>query len=1208
MKVTRNIDTGDEKQTIRTISTKPKEHFEGRWKSGRLYPLYSVVVNNGTTFISQNAKMKEEPYVIYDADKKEFKAPDGWLIKEMSADSRVTALGGGGEGGVTPEEVEEMIKDKVDKVDGKGLSTNDYDNTEKNKVASAYQKPNNGIPKSDLAKAVQDVLDDADGAYKKPVTGIPFTDLADGVQDSLSNADEAKAGLAGKQDTISDLSAIRSGAAAGATSVQPAEFNELKDEVDTIGNGAFEEAWDGDSTPVVADIPAGVVVTYSSASYTGTLAASASTVDKIYLVSDGNGNYDRYTTVEANGAYSWKKVGSTAIPLSNYATKTKVNQLEAEVTDLDSVVNGVTPGTLREIEYDSEDSFTYNINANGYFLYNATNYLCCFVPITPGKSYIVRSSSYIAVLRELPDTTVHTNQQAKFATGFSGRILLEEGVDYPFTAPDNGNYLFLFIKNVDPLPSLFEVLLGNVGLVEKVEKLENELDYSQTVSTTKKIIDPVTAGKELYYNFSNKGNKIACIGFFDENNAIIGSWIGNPSSSGSAGNYEGIVTVPSGAAYLKATVSNDTPFYIILYYCGSSAQRLSTLYNVGLLNYKESEFYGGEYLFNNKTAKTGDWVFYDFDISGQGSAAFIELFDSGGNRLAVYGKLTQSSTKLHFSGDFEIPQDFSYARLTVSHAELGNIVTINALEFDYGNKSLMHKVSNLGTQKDVFDKDILIFHGYYLRRETGTISVAEAFSSSDYINISGATKIRVPYAGQSVSTTPLAFYDRNKRLISAVQNISGSFSLFEMQVPEGANYIRVCCQNTNENYELTIFGKTWPNENDYGLFPNPFVGFGDINSKVIVSSADSIPGLPKTRCAGSIAKNGNIVYTIATCTPNGYDSGKRISVFKAYDVLNDEAVVSNIVFDGGDGAYMNEVVFYDEGGVLGPIGTLYAFAIYHSDYTKNYVDETDPDDLDFVYKTSSDGGATWSEAVSLKSLLPNGYLSVGCSPSNPIVLNNGTFCLPGFFMKNQGSGVNKYRSGLITKKVGYDWKAIPLDIDNTNVGDNETCIVEYGNNAVMLNIRPAYSSYARAVYYTGEIIPGEDFAFHRHPSSGTFEVPNRNLCQGSITKFDDFYFLSTVDFTCETDRDNILLYVSPDACKWYPLLYYFNGFTRGYSHLLVYNNRLLVMYESENYTVDYADLTDRVNGLLAGGITTILKNTPDWRLLQVAKFREDLIQ
>ena len=383
MKVTRNIDTGDEKQTIRTISTKPKEHFEGRWKSGRLYPLYSVVVNNGTTFISQNAKMKEEPYVIYDADKKEFKAPDGWLIKEMSADSRVTALGGGGEGGVTPEEVEEMIKDKVDKVDGKGLSTNDYDNTEKNKVASAYQKPNNGIPKSDLAKAVQDVLDDADGAYKKPVTGIPFADLADGVQDSLSNADEAKAGLAGKQDVIQDLQTIRTGSAAGATAYQkpgggiPAsdlasgviptvptistdvsadaasdnktsspksvktyvdagiaavesDLSDLEDVVGAIDIGAYVMAWDGNSEPVVANIPAGVVVTYGGTNYIGTLAASASTIQKIYLVATGTtDNYDRYITV-GDSTYSWVNLGTTEITLADYATKDELNQLDTE--------------------------------------------------------------------------------------------------------------------------------------------------------------------------------------------------------------------------------------------------------------------------------------------------------------------------------------------------------------------------------------------------------------------------------------------------------------------------------------------------------------------------------------------------------------------------------------------------------------------------------------------------------------------------------------------------------------------------------------------------------------------------------------------------------------------------------------------------------------------------------------------------------------
>lgn len=335
MEITKKINTGDEELVIRTISTSPKEHFEGRWKAGRLYPLFSVVVNNGTTFVSQNAKMKEEPYVLYDAVAKEFKANDGWKIKAMSADSRLTALGGGSEGGVTPGEVEEMIAGKQDVIPDlseirSGASSG----------ANAYQKPSAGIPKNDLSEQVKASLDNADLVTGKqdiiPDLQTIRTDAAAGAT-AVQPED-----LNSKQDVISDLSTIRSGAAAGATSVQPAEFNELKDEVDTIGNGAYEEAWDGDSTPVVSDIPAGVVVTYSSDSYTGTLAASASTVDKIYLVSDGNGNYDRYTTVEANGAYSWKKVGSTAIPLSNYATKTKVNQLAGEFVTNPDWIRAIT--------------------------------------------------------------------------------------------------------------------------------------------------------------------------------------------------------------------------------------------------------------------------------------------------------------------------------------------------------------------------------------------------------------------------------------------------------------------------------------------------------------------------------------------------------------------------------------------------------------------------------------------------------------------------------------------------------------------------------------------------------------------------------------------------------------------------------------------------------------------------------------------------
>lgn len=48
-------------------------------------------------------------------------------------------------------------------------------------ISSRYEKPNTGIPASDLASGVQDSLGLADSAYQKPSTGIPASDLASGV-------------------------------------------------------------------------------------------------------------------------------------------------------------------------------------------------------------------------------------------------------------------------------------------------------------------------------------------------------------------------------------------------------------------------------------------------------------------------------------------------------------------------------------------------------------------------------------------------------------------------------------------------------------------------------------------------------------------------------------------------------------------------------------------------------------------------------------------------------------------------------------------------------------------------------------------------------------------------------------------------------------------------------------------------------------------
>ncbi len=50
------------------------------------------------------------------------------------------------------------------------------------------------------------------------------------------------------------------------------------------GGVSFIIAWDGASTPVVADIPYGVTVTYNDTDYTGTLSADSATAGAFYLV------------------------------------------------------------------------------------------------------------------------------------------------------------------------------------------------------------------------------------------------------------------------------------------------------------------------------------------------------------------------------------------------------------------------------------------------------------------------------------------------------------------------------------------------------------------------------------------------------------------------------------------------------------------------------------------------------------------------------------------------------------------------------------------------------------------------------------------------------------------------------------------------------------------------------------------------------------
>lgn len=96
----------------------------------------------------------------------------------------------------------------------------------------------------------------------------------------------------------------------------------VREQIGLVGVG-FTIAWDGDSVPVVANIPAGVTVRYNNTNYTGTLAANAAGSLQFYLVySDSQiGDtdvYDEYVVIGTAGSKSWEKIGHTAYDFSQF--------------------------------------------------------------------------------------------------------------------------------------------------------------------------------------------------------------------------------------------------------------------------------------------------------------------------------------------------------------------------------------------------------------------------------------------------------------------------------------------------------------------------------------------------------------------------------------------------------------------------------------------------------------------------------------------------------------------------------------------------------------------------------------------------------------------------------------------------------------------------------------------------------------------------
>lgn len=328
------------------------------------------------------------------------------------------------------------ISGKVDKVDGKGLSSNDYTNTDKNKVDSLKTVATSGsyndltnkpdIPDStsdltndsgfltshqdisgkvDIAQGTQkknlNVVTDANGnitTEAKPTIPSKVTDLSDGsnyIEKSITNglikndgtidtssyatttalglkantADLATVATSGDYNDLANKPNIPEGVAVDttitSTGVNPVQgkaiYTELGKKADAsslktvatsglysdltgipseftpeahnqasstitdtntysnIGNSAQNQA----SINAAVNTKLGALASVEYFEIVGSLGtASASTMNKLYLVKSESGkddNYDTYITVKNGSTYSWEKIDSTSLDLSGYA-------------------------------------------------------------------------------------------------------------------------------------------------------------------------------------------------------------------------------------------------------------------------------------------------------------------------------------------------------------------------------------------------------------------------------------------------------------------------------------------------------------------------------------------------------------------------------------------------------------------------------------------------------------------------------------------------------------------------------------------------------------------------------------------------------------------------------------------------------------------------------------------------------------------------
>ncbi len=188
---------------------------------------------------------------------------------------------------------------------------------------------------------------DAKGLVTKG-EALTATDIPTIGQDKVSGLTAA---LSGKQATISDLATIRSGAASGATAVQPSAISDMQTKTNMKKSSKADAGTDNTVYPSVAYMMDTINNTQSEiggdiADINATLSGKQATLTGTNVTSTGNGNVVTAVTA-ANGVVTVTK-GTTLGSLATKSTVTSADITDGTIATADIADGAVTTAKIKD--------------------------------------------------------------------------------------------------------------------------------------------------------------------------------------------------------------------------------------------------------------------------------------------------------------------------------------------------------------------------------------------------------------------------------------------------------------------------------------------------------------------------------------------------------------------------------------------------------------------------------------------------------------------------------------------------------------------------------------------------------------------------------------------------------------------------------------------------------------------------------------------